>query len=134
MCGKTVKDDGIKIQIDYIVPYTWGGLTVLENLQCLCSDCNEGKKNWVKGEDPELMKQISAATSTNERLRLYFEYNANKPVGVDKLAVIAKTREWTRQLRYIRADYDMDIEYIPVCEELERMQAYIYHKPSRKMK
>ena len=70
-----VSADGIKIQIDHIVPYTWGGLTVLENLQCLCSDCNEGKKNWVKGEDPELMKQISAATSTNERLRLYFEYN-----------------------------------------------------------
>ena len=132
MCGKTVEKDGIRIQIDHIVPFTWGGQTVAENLQCLCSECNEGKKNWVEGENPELMKKISAATSTNERLKLYFEFYANQPIAVDRLSTIAKTREWTRQLRYIRAEYQMDIEYIPVCQQLNRMQAYLYHKPGRK--
>jgi hypothetical protein len=27
MCGKTVTEDGIKLQIDHKVPQTWGGLT-----------------------------------------------------------------------------------------------------------
>ena len=35
------------------------------------------------------------------------------PISVDQLAVIAKTREWARPLRYIRAENNMDIEYTP---------------------
>lgn len=128
MCGKTVKHDHIRVQIDHIVPRSWGGKTELENLQVLCSDCNEGKKNFVESENPDLMKEISAATSTKERLRLYFEYYKDKPIEVGKLAVIAKTREWTRQLRYIRAEYDMDIEYVPKNKDKGiSNEYYIFH-------
>ena len=128
MCGKTVKDDHIKVHIDHIVPYTWGGKTELDNLQVLCSNCNEGKKNFVESENPELMAKINHATSTKERLRLYFDFYKNKEIDVDKLAVIAKTREWTRALRYVRADYCMDIEYIPKNKDKGILkECYIYH-------
>lgn len=113
MCGKNVKDDHIRVHIDHIVPLNWGGATELSNLQVLCSDCNEGKKNFVEGENPELMKKVSVATSTKERLRLYFEHYEEKPIDVDKLSVIGKTREWTRELRRLRAENNMDIEYVP---------------------
>ncbi len=109
MCGKSVKD-GIRIHIDHIIPHEWGGKTELENLQCLCSDCNEGKKHWATSEPKELMIEISSATSTTERLKKYFEYYHDQPVEVDKLAVIAKTREWTRQVRYLRQNDNMDIQ------------------------
>lgn len=132
MCGKTVKDDHIRVQIDHIVPLSWGGETVLENLQVLCSNCNEGKKNYVQGEDPDLMIEIGKATSTKERLRLYFEHYKNKPIEVDRLAVISKTREWTRSVRYVRSDYDMDIEYVPKNKGKNILKDYyIYHDPSR---
>ena len=72
MCGRSVRNDGITIHIDHIVPLSWGGGTVVDNLQCLCRECNEGKKNWVANESPDLMKEISQATNTIDRLRLYF--------------------------------------------------------------
>lgn len=132
MCGKTVKEDNIRVQIDHIVPLSWGGMTELSNLQTLCSDCNEGKKNYVESENPELMIEINHATSTKDRLRLYFEYYQNRFVDVDKLSVVAKTREWTRQLRFIRSENSMDIEYIPKNKEKEiTKEGYIYHNPSR---
>lgn len=130
MCGKSVAKDGIRVHVDHIVPHEWGGETVIENLQCLCEQCNQGKKNWEKSEDPELMREISAATNTKDRLKLYFEHYPNTLIGVEKLAVIAKTREWTRQLRYVRSEYDMDIEYCPGTKV--RIEGYVFHLPNRK--
>jgi len=43
-CGKSV-NDGAKLHIDHKVPYSLGGLTVLENLQTLCAECNLSKSN-----------------------------------------------------------------------------------------
>ncbi len=134
MCGKNVKDDHIKVHIDHIVPYSWGGKTELDNLQVLCSECNEGKKNFVESENPSLMIEISKATNTKDRLRLYLEYHKNTVVDVNKLAVIAKTREWARQLRYLRAENHMDIEYIPKNGSKHILiEGYIFHDPARNM-
>ncbi|MFE8699756.1 HNH endonuclease [Cytobacillus sp. FJAT-54145] len=44
LCGRSPKD-GITLHIDHIVPYSLGGLTILENLQALCQECNIGKSN-----------------------------------------------------------------------------------------
>lgn len=129
MCGKTVKEDGIKLYMDHIIPLEWGGQTTIDNLQALCRECNEGKKNFVTGENKDLMNRISHASSTKERLRLYFEYYSNSLIDVDKLAVIAKTREWTRAVRSVRAEYEMDIQYIPANKKRGIQRAcYIYNK------
>ena len=37
--------DGIRLHVDHIVPYSLGGRTELNNLQALCQDCNTGKGN-----------------------------------------------------------------------------------------
>lgn len=47
-CGKSV-EDGAVLHADHIVPYSLGGLTTLENLQALCSECNLGKGNRSSG-------------------------------------------------------------------------------------
>ena len=128
MCGKNVKDDHIKVHIDHIVPYNWGGKTEFDNLQVLCDDCNEGKKNFVESEDPELMKLISKATSTKERLKIYLENNKGVPITVDKLSVIGRTREWTRQLRFLRSENKMKIVYTPRNKEKGiEMEYYTYY-------
>lgn len=44
LCGRT-PEYGVKLHVDHITPFSLGGLTVIENLQTLCSECNIGKSN-----------------------------------------------------------------------------------------
>lgn len=44
-CGRGPGQDGAKLHVDHILPYSLGGLTVLDNLQVLCNRCNLGKGN-----------------------------------------------------------------------------------------
>ena len=43
-CGRNA-NDGAKLHIDHKTPFSLGGLTELNNLQTLCSDCNISKSN-----------------------------------------------------------------------------------------
>jgi 5-methylcytosine-specific restriction endonuclease McrA len=44
LCGVTPQD-GIKLHVDHIKPWSKGGETILENLQILCEVCNIGKSD-----------------------------------------------------------------------------------------
>ena len=43
-CGRSA-EDGVKLHIDHKIPFSLGGLTILENLRTLCSECNISKSN-----------------------------------------------------------------------------------------
>lgn len=45
ICGVECSDGLHNIHFDHIIPWSKGGETTLENLQVLCSDCNEAKGN-----------------------------------------------------------------------------------------
>ena len=44
LCGRT-QADGVKLEVDHIIPVSKGGKTVDENLRTLCNECNRGKSN-----------------------------------------------------------------------------------------
>lgn len=128
-CGRTPATHSVELSPDHKVPVDWGGETTIDNLQTLCRECNEGKQAWVSGEDASVMKEVSKQTSAEERLRVYFEAHANEEIMVDRLAVVAKTREWTRQIRYLKPHHGMKVEYRPKNKKLNRgFDAYIYLK------
>lgn len=45
LCGASSKKDGVKLEVDHIIPVSKGGKTEKENLQTLCERCNRGKSN-----------------------------------------------------------------------------------------
>lgn len=48
ICGASpAKDPSVELHIDYVVPYSKGGETTLDNFQTLCSKCNLGKSNLM---------------------------------------------------------------------------------------
>jgi hypothetical protein len=50
ICGRNA-DDGVKLHVDHIHPFSKGGLTKKENLRTLCLECNIGKGNMVINDE-----------------------------------------------------------------------------------
>ncbi|MEM7066408.1 MAG: HNH endonuclease [Cyanobacteria bacterium P01_B01_bin.77] len=44
-CGRSVKEHGVTLHVDHIMPRSRGGTDAPENLQALCMKCNIGKSN-----------------------------------------------------------------------------------------
>lgn len=106
MCGRTPSEDQVRLHVDHRVPRQWGGKTVFENLEPLCSECNEGKKNLFRSLPPRRMRLILATESVHERLALALHAKQRKPVAARLLMLIANAREvqddWQKRLRELR--------------------------------
>ncbi len=46
-CGRNVREDGIKLNIDHIIPISKGGKTIVSNLVTSCKECNAGKTDCL---------------------------------------------------------------------------------------
>lgn len=42
LCGRG-REDGVKLEVDHIIPVSKGGRTTMSNLRTLCMECNRGK-------------------------------------------------------------------------------------------
>lgn len=106
MCGKTVVDDAIKLQIDHKVPQDWGGLTVSDNLWAICEPCNNGKRNHFQSFDAEQMSAILAFDTVHQRIAHLLKMHMGEPVGSDLIEFVANATErqedWQKRLRDLR--------------------------------
>ena len=106
MCGKTVTEDGIKLQIDHKVPQTWGGLTVLENLWAICMPCNNGKRDHFASYDADEMEALLAIESVHLRIAQFLRMHMGEPVDSNVIEFVANATErqedWQKRLRELR--------------------------------
>lgn len=106
MCGRTIADDGIKLQVDHKIPRTWGGKTVLDNLWALCQLCNGGKRDFFATFNDEEMKKIATLDSVYARIAAILKMHKGKPVPAWLLEFIANMddfqEDWQKRLRELR--------------------------------
>lgn len=103
MCGKTVADDGVKLQVDHKIPQAWGGTNEVENLWALCTECNHGKKDLFASQD-EKVKRVLSHRSVHVRIGELLKENIGHPVPAQLIEFVANQDDWkkrTRELRYL---------------------------------
>ncbi|MBW3589525.1 MAG: HNH endonuclease [Actinobacteria bacterium] len=107
-CGRTPLEDGVKLQVDHIVPQEWGGTDDLENLQPLCEECNRGKKNLYSSYD-QYADKIRLAINEEEahkRIGELLKAFNGEWVPSEILGVVASVKQyqedWQKRTRELR--------------------------------
>lgn len=116
-CGRTPLEDGIKLHVDHKLPQAWGGTNDPENLQPLCSECNEGKRNFYASYDKYADQIKAAATYDEPHKRIGELLKAFKGASVppDLIEIVANSRQyqddWQKRLRELRVlGWEIDVE------------------------
>jgi hypothetical protein len=115
MCGKTVAD-GIKLEIDHIIPLAWEGTNDIDNLQTLCSICFDGKKQFLSDFDQKIMSEVLKEKNSYQKLVKFFILTPNITIEPTKLKVISGIRNWAKTIRRIRNKEKLNIVWIRSSE------------------
>lgn len=106
MCGRTIADDGIKLEVDHKIPRNWGGETVIDNLWALCQLCNGGKRDFFASFNIAEMKEIVTLESVYERIARILKLHEGKPVPSWLLEFVSNVNDfqedWQKRLRELR--------------------------------
>lgn len=107
MCGKTPKEDSVKLVIDHVVPLDWGGTNDAENLQPLCDECNSGKKAHYSSFDEyaDAIREAIGRDVVHERIGELLKAMQGEPVPVELITVVAREEnrgDPTRRMRALR--------------------------------
>lgn len=62
-CGRSPAEDGIRLQVDHIIPRSKGGGDHDDNLVSACEDCNQGKKATRSGS-PKYRRKVHLITDS----------------------------------------------------------------------
>lgn len=107
-CGRTVAEDNVKLHADHKIPQAWGGTNDPENLQALCADCNEGKRDFYASYD-KYAEEIRAAANYNEphkRIGELLKAFNGEFVRPDLIEIVANAKQyqddWQKRLRELR--------------------------------
>jgi hypothetical protein len=110
MCGFGPAD-GVKLQLDHIIPRSWGGETTYENLEPLCQRHNNGKRNFFESLSPysEAIKKAIQGADPWQRIGELLKAFADsgEPTPVELIEVVAREtnkgdpKKRLRELRYI---------------------------------
>jgi 5-methylcytosine-specific restriction endonuclease McrA len=111
MCGKTIRDDGIRLDVDHRVPRKWGGRSEADNLWAICSGCNNAKQAFFETLPNSVMEKCMSPTEVWIRLGECLKAFEGKICPRSLLEVVGQDDEWTRRLRELR-DLGWQIDHV----------------------
>jgi 5-methylcytosine-specific restriction endonuclease McrA len=107
-CGRTPEADGVKLHVDHKIPRSWGGGNDRENLQALCAECNEGKRDYyssIESEAPEIIKAF-AFDEPHRRIGEALKASFPNALRSDLLESVASAKQyqedWQKRTRELR--------------------------------
>lgn len=107
-CGRTPMEDRIKLHVDHKIPQEWGGGNEIDNLQPLCSECNEGKRNFYATYDQyaDKIKEAAGYSEPHKRIGELLKAFEGEFVRPDLIEIVANSKQyqddWQKRLRELR--------------------------------
>jgi hypothetical protein len=107
-CGRTPRDDAVRLVVDHKIPRAWGGPTSLENLQALCEDCATGKRDYFSthDQDADRIRGSLVHPEPQKRIGELLKAFDGGWVRSDLIGIAASAQDyqedWQRRLRDLR--------------------------------
>lgn len=101
------------IEVDHIIPVSWGGGNEEENVWALCKYCNIGKSDYYEdGPDPKV-EIVLNMKEADDRLLAYCTYKEGELVDPYILRIVYNYshRDWQRALLHLKENGLLKYEY-----------------------
>jgi HNH endonuclease len=128
-CGRTPRQHGVVLKVDLRMPPDWGGTNDPDNLQPLCEECYEGKRQYLETYAPysEKIRQAARFDEPQRRIGELLKAFEGGWVPSDVIGIVASAKEYqddyqrrTRDLRFLGWDYEQQKRY----DEGARVRVY----------
>ncbi len=114
-CGRMPVQHGVVLNVDMRVPPDWGGTNDPENLQPLCEECSEGKRQYLQtyAAHSEQIRHAASFDEPQRRIGELLKALAGDWVPTDLIGIVASAKEYQedyqrriRDLRYLGWEYE----------------------------
>lgn len=119
-CGRTPSRHGVVLDVDLRVPQDWGGTSDPENLQALCEECQDGKRQYLEtyAAHAEQIRHAASFDEPQRRIGELLKALAGQWVPTDLIGIVASAKEYQedyqrriRDLRYLGWEYEQSRRY-----------------------
>lgn len=130
-CGKTPTEDSVKLVVDLRLPPSWGGSAEPDNLQPLCVQCADGKREFrqVHAAHADKIRHAASHREPQRRLAEMLKAFDGGWVRADLLEGVASALEyqddWQRRLRELR---DLGWDYRAQRRQNEGARVRVYYR------
>ncbi|MFN3166143.1 MAG: HNH endonuclease [Phycisphaeraceae bacterium] len=102
MCGRSVAADGVKLEVDHRVPLDLGGDNEDDNLWAICSECNNGKKNFFKSLPKDKLNGVLIHKDPTRRIGEFLKVCGDDAPARWMIEFVARDNDTYRRLRELR--------------------------------
>jgi hypothetical protein len=114
-CGRTPTRHGVVLTVDLRVPSDWGGTNEPENLQPLCEECHEGKRQYLQTYSTysNQIRHAAVLDEPQKRIGELLKAFQGNWVPSDLIGIVASAKEYQedyqrriRDLRFLGWEYE----------------------------